>query len=72
MITIVDRGLTKGHRYLVVEGRKRLAVFDIEGEAEKFVEGTPSFRKQMLEGKAALKPKAKQMFPTFVKKKGRK
>ena len=43
---IVDRGKTRGHRFLVVElvSGKRLAAFDSKAEAEEFV-GTPKLKK---------------------------
>ncbi len=34
---VFDRGPTRGHRYVVMDGRKRVAVFDTEKEATGFL-----------------------------------
>ena len=39
MLTIFDRGQTRGHRYVVMDGARRVAVFDSEADAEAFAAG---------------------------------
>ena len=34
---VIDRGPTRGHRYLVMDGAKRVAVFDKEVDADMYV-----------------------------------
>ncbi len=54
MKRIQDRGLTRGHRYLVMNGANREAVFDSRAEAEAYIKDSE------LETKVPAKPKEKK------------
>ncbi len=54
MKRIIDRGLTRGHRYLVMNGADREAAFDTRVDAETYIKDSE------LETKVPAKPKEKK------------